>query len=82
MPVATSRAKKPSAFIIAAQEPEISGNDTSVFIVDGDTYLVPGRIIDEDGDMKLIFVDGYQQSLDAPANIKWERIGAFPNPIV
>ena len=55
---------------------------TSVFIVDGDTYLVPGRIIDEDGDMKLIFVDGYQQSVDAPANIKWERIGAFPNPIV
>ena len=82
LPVATSRAKKPGAFIIAAQEPEISGNDTSVFIVDGDTYLVPGRIIDEDGDMKLIFVDGYQQSLDAPANIKWERIGAFPNPIV
>ena len=32
--------------------------------------------------MKLIFVDGYQQSLGAPANIKWERIGAFPNPIV
>ena len=82
LPVATSRAKKPGAFIIAAQEPEMSGNDTSVFIVDGDTYLVPGRIIDEDGDMKLIFVDGYQQSLDAPANTKWERIGAFPNPIV
>ena len=82
LPVATSRTKKPGAFIIAAQEPEISGNDTSVFIVDGDTYLVPGRIIDEDGDMKLIFVDGYKQSLDAPADIKWERIGAFPNPIV
>ena len=82
LPVATNRAKKPGAFIIAAQEPEISGNDTSVFIVDGDTYLVPGRIIDEDGDMKLIFVDGYQQILDAPPNIKWERIGAFPNPIV
>ena len=82
LPVATSRAKKPGAFIIAAQEPEISGNDTSVFIADGDTFLAPGRIIDEDGDKKLIFVDGYQQSLDAPADIKWERIGAFPNPIV
>jgi len=67
---------------ISAQEPEISGNDTSVFIVDGDTYSVPGRIIDEDGEKKLMFVDGYQPSLDAPAGIKWERIGAFPNPIV
>ena len=82
LPVVTSGAKKPCAFIIAAQEPEISGNDTSVFIADGDTYLAPGRIIDEDGDKKLIFVDGYQQSLDAPADIKLERIGAFPNPIV
>ena len=81
LPVVTSRAKKPDAFIIAAQEPEISGNDTSVFIVDGDTYRVPGRIMDEDGDKKLVFVDGYQQSLDAVAAIKWERIGAFPNPI-
>ena len=81
LPVATSRAKKPGAFIIAAQEPEISGNDTSVFIADGDTYLAPGRIIDEDGDKKLIFVDGYQQGLDVAADTKWERIGAFPNPI-
>tara|TARA_A100000164_G_scaffold72273_1_gene60654 strand:+ start:1042 stop:1788 length:747 start_codon:yes stop_codon:yes gene_type:complete len=81
LPVITRKAKKPGAFIIAAQEPEISGNDTSVFIVDGDTYRVPGRIMDEDGDKKLVFVDGYQQSLDAVADIKWERIGAFPNPI-
>jgi chorismate mutase-like protein len=81
LPVIGSIAKKPSAFIIAAQEPEISGNDTSVFIVDGDTYRVPGRIIDEDGDKKLIFVDGYQQDLDGAVDTKWERIGAFPNPI-
>jgi hypothetical protein len=37
--------------------------------------------MDKDGDKKLVFIDGYQQSLDAVANIKWERIGAFPNPI-
>ena len=47
----------------------------------GDTYGAPGRIMDEVGDKNLVFVDGYQQSLDAVAEIKWERIGAFPNPI-
>ena len=81
LPIITPKVKQPGAFIIAAQEPEISGNDTSVFIVDGDTYRFPGRIMDKDGDKKLVFIDGYQQSLDAVANIKWERIGAFPNPI-
>jgi chorismate mutase-like protein len=81
LPIITRRTKQPGAFIIAAQEPEKSGNDTSVFIVDGDTYEAPGRIMDEDGDKKLVFVDGYQQSLDTATEIKWERIGAFPNPI-
>jgi chorismate mutase-like protein len=81
LPIITRRSKQPGAFIIAAQKPERSGNDTSIFIVDGDTYGVPGRIMDEYGNKKLVFVDGYQQSLGAVADSKWEQIGAFPNPI-
>ena len=81
MPVITSGNNNSEGFVIAAQDPEQSGNDTTVFVVNGDLRPGVGRIIDGAGSWKLIFVDGYQGRPDIPVDLECVRIGVFSNPI-
>ena len=81
MPVITSVNNNSEGFVIAAQDPEQSGNDTTVFAVKGDLSPGVGRMIDDAGSWKLIFVDGYQDQLDVSIDLEWARIGVFSNPI-
>lgn len=81
MPIITTGNNNSDGFIIAAQDPEQSRNDTTVFVVKGNINPGVGRIIDDSGSWKLIFVDGYQDRLDVPIDLEWARIGVFSNPI-
>ena len=72
------------AVVIAAQEPEESGDDTTVFVVEGIIDPEIGCSIDilgDGGDWSLVLVDGYKERIDVPNDINWTRIGAYSNPI-
>jgi chorismate mutase/prephenate dehydratase len=71
------------AVIIAAQEPEESGNDTTVFVVEGIVDPEIACSIDtlDVGNWNLVLVDGYKERINVPSDINWFRIGVFSNPI-
>jgi len=81
MPIIATGNNNSEGFIIAAQDPEQSRNDTTVFVVKGNINPGVGRVIDDLGGWKLIFVDGYQDQLDVLIDLEWARIGVFSNPI-
>jgi chorismate mutase/prephenate dehydratase len=83
IPMFRDEIEENEAVIIAAQEPEESGNDTTVFVVEGIIDPDIGWSIDtlDGGDWNLVLVNGYKERIDVPNDINWARIGAYSNPI-
>lgn len=76
------------AFIVAAQEPESSGEDRTLFAVPAD-LAIEGEVVDQAGGFKLVEQDGF---LEAPAGLErhmggregevpYYRIGAYAVPV-
>ena len=72
------------ALIIAAQEPEASGDDATLFAIPGSQDPGAGRVIDSWGDdtvWNLVAVDGFIEHPTVAAHATWYRLGAYANPV-
>lgn len=82
-PIVTAKNRIHEAVVVAKQEPEESGDDSTIFAIDGNVDEHIGKVIDSgyEESWKLLIVKGYDRELAVSGDVRWLRLGSFANLI-
>ncbi|MBH67016.1 MAG: hypothetical protein CMM58_01565 [Rhodospirillaceae bacterium] len=84
IPLLESKKGRYDSVIVAAQEPDESGCDSTLFAVRGELNPKLGNVIDSGYGQpwKLLIVEGFVEEIAGAAHLEWFRLGSFANKIV